>query len=152
MPLIKSVLVDEIRKISDEKYSNFEGFPKSAIEVATRWSEAINKYGSLVLPKSTTSEIAKQALKEAFLGLSSNALIIFPSGLMTYSTQLALGMSPSFIGKPPVILIDLSLVYSLGFSGGSARDCANLMANLIDLWFKTGTATNPSSGATTNWN
>jgi hypothetical protein len=80
------------------------------------------------------------------------AIAAFPLAFTNYAAQLGLGMQPNFSATPPPVKIDFSSVYLLGNNGGSAFQCANAMAGIIDVWFRTGLAVNNSSGVTINWN
>ena len=152
MAFIKSNLVLAIRAINDEEFSGFAGFPENVAEAAERWSLAIGNYAAAVTPPSTTFEPARQALKSQLLladSLGANAFII---GLTQYASILGGGMAPAFTATPPPIPIVLEPIFAAGFGGASAVTIANQLADVIDLWFKTGTAINNTSGATVNWN
>ena len=152
MPLILSSLVNNIRQINDEQYPLFEGFPANSIEAADRWSIAIGNYASLVIPPSSGSEAAKQALKSSLLSVPTLGEQAIVQGLISYSSFLALGMAPAFNAIPPPIPPVLTPAFELGFSGASAEQVANLLGSIIDGWFRTGTAINTISGVTVNWN
>ena len=151
MALIKSNLVNSIRAINDVEFGGFAEFPESVAEAAERWSLAIGNYASLVTPPSTTFEPARQALKAQLLLVDTLGANAFVNGLTSYATTLAAGMAPTFTGVPPPIPIVLVPIFASGFAGASAESIANQLANTIDLWFKTGTAINTTSGATINW-
>lgn len=154
MPLILSNLKVGISKICDQEHLLFQGFPSNTIQVADRWSTAINDYAALVIPASLNSSLAKEAFRIALLSISSevpNGAVLFKTAFSSYAAQLAIGMSPTFKGNPPPVPIELSSVFALGFSGGSSEQCVQMMSGIIDLWFRTGTATNTVSGVTTPW-
>lgn len=144
MPLNKSILEVELIKIMDkDDSSSFEGFPKDAKEVGERWANALDAYASAVTPPSTTPSAAKVASERIFATASpilANAAIVLPQAFLAYATILAGGMS-GYTGVPPAGVLDLSTVFAIGLGGGSGSDCAAEMANKVDIWFKTGTAT-----------
>lgn len=152
MALIKTDLVVSIREINDQEFEGFLGFPQDVSEAAERWSLAIGSYAALVTPPSITFETARQALKAQLLQAGTLGAAAFVTGLTQYAAQLALGMQPNFTATPPPTPINLVPVFAAGFGGASAEVVANLLADSIHLWFKTGTAINNSSGATINWN
>ena len=152
MSLQRFKLNVEIRKITDEQFILFQGFPKDRFEAANRWANAINNYGKPVLPISKTSDAATNAARNILLNVPQGGTPVFISALTTYATQLAAGMQPEFTGVPPIGLPVLEPIFKAGFAGASASTIANLLSVEINRWFKTGTAINNASGATINWN
>lgn len=154
MPLIKSNLEQSLRSLLDKDYVNFEGFPNTSTEVAERWSKVVNDYASTVVPFSTTSVVAKAAFKSTMLAITPsppNGLALLTTAFSTYASTLAGGMQPGFTATPPTSPINLAPVISLGMSGASGAVIAASLANVIHSWFKTGLATNNSSGTTILW-
>lgn len=156
MALVKSILLAEIRKINDPEYVSFEGFPVDSTESATRWSAAIKTYASTVVPVATPASMtlaaaAMAAIIVTITAAAVNGVTQLPISFTNFAVQVALGMLPAFVGTPPPVPIDFSSVYSIGNAGGTSEDCANEMANVIDAWFKTGTAVPSGGGATINW-
>lgn len=151
MAFIKSNLINSIRSINDEKFGGFLEFPEDVSEAAERWSLAIGNYAALVTPPSTTFEAARQALKSKLSLADSLEASAFTIGLSEYASILSLGMQPAFTGTPPITPIAIEPVFSAGFAGASAEEVANQLGEVIDLWFKTGTAINNVSGATVTW-
>jgi len=132
-------------------YEDHEGFPVSTEEAAVRWSTAFNAYASSVVPSSTTSSLAKSACESVLLSqLSATNPSALEVGFTAYVNQLALGMQPTFTAVAPIGL-SLASAFAVGIAGGSAESVATLMSGLIDVWFRTGTATNNSSGVTVPW-
>lgn len=152
MPLIKEKLVHELKKIMDPSYPEYENFPNKG-EVSIRWTEAIHAYAKSAIPAITpvSQEVARSTLLSAWQALEIDARIAFPAGLTAYTVSLGLGMQPAFSATPPSIPIVLDSVFTLGLTGESGSRCAELMAELIHQWFKTGIAVNNSSGATIPW-
>jgi len=152
MALIVANMETEIKKITDEKFLLFDEFPEDTIEVADRWSSAVDVYGSVVIPSSTTANQAKEAFKKLMLGITlGTALPIFVSAFTAYTAALAAGMAPSFTGVPPPVPIILAPVFEIGNAGGSAEDVAKAMAQVIDIYFRTGTAIPVPSGSPIIW-
>jgi hypothetical protein len=153
MALNKNILKTEIKKITDKSFDQFEGFPETDPNVGIRWSLAINEYAKSILPVSITSEVAKEAFKTAMSGSSipGVGLVAFPAAFTAYATALATGMSPAFVAVPPPIPIVLAPIFVLGLSGEIAEVCASAMSDVIDEWFKTGTATPSGGGNVVNW-
>jgi hypothetical protein len=151
MALISNTLVNGIRAINDQEYSGFAEFPESVAEAADRWATAINNYASLVTPPSATATLAKEALKAQLLLVDTLGVDAFVNGLSAYASALAGGMAPAFTGTPPPVSIVLAPIFASGFAGASSETQANAIASAIDLWFKTGTAINTTSGVTVTW-
>lgn len=152
MPLVSSILVSEIRKISDLEFSGHEGFPKTNNEAASRWASAFDVYASQVIPASVSSSVAKAAMRVALTGLINSANpASLEIGMNAYATALAVGMAPVFVAIPPPAPLVLTSAFAIGLAEGSAVDVANSMASLIDVWMKTGTATPSVGGSPIPW-
>ena len=152
MPLVKETLVNALKNL----VSNVNNFPDSYEQAAVNFSNAINNYGSLVVPPSTTSELAKQAFVSAFIASKpKQSLEILVDAISAYCISLATGMVPTFVGVPPAttpaLKSALNIAGQIALNGGSADDWASAAATAIDTYFKTGTATNSSTGATITW-
>lgn len=152
MPLIKENLKKEIVKIIDAESPIHEGFPSSVVDASVRWANAINSYASSILPVSTTSQAATISLQAHLTTVPSLGEQGFVNGLISYATVLASGMQPAFSGVIPPLPLVLTPAFSIGFSGGSSDEVADLLSSIIDDWFRTGTAINNSSGVVINWN
>jgi hypothetical protein len=155
MPLIKSNLKSSIREINDTEYTDFKGFPSNTIEVADAWSGIIDSYASKVIPTSTTASAAKAALYGQLLTISSeaaNAFLVLQAGITSYAVALAGGMAGAgFVGVPPPAPLILTPVSAIGLAGGSAEACAEAMSSILDIWFKTGSATPVAGGPPIFW-
>ncbi len=152
MPLLKQNLKNEITRIIDAKSPIHEGFPSSLSEASVRWANAINSYASSVIPLSSTSQAATISLQAHLNTVPTLGEQGFVNGLISYATVLASGMQPTFTGVIPPSSVVLTPAFSLGLSGGSSEEVADLLSSIIDVWFRTGTAINNSSGIVTNWN
>ncbi len=156
MTLIKDTLTFNFEKFMDQESSNFISFPKDNNETAESWANAVNEYAKLVIPSSVSGELAKQEFKKIFLGISAdlgNGDIIIKSSFTIYASTLAIGMTAGgFTGTPPPAPIDFSPIYPVGLGGASNKICMDLMINIIDVWFRTGTAVPISGGSLINWN
>lgn len=148
--LNRNKLLIEIRKISDEKFEEFEGFPESKQEAHERWSEAIKVYCEDIFPISTSFELAKKEMKN-FLNINQNPNSLGDS-ISVFADILAMGMNPNFNGISPNINLNLYPAFFIGFSGANSKEVAEQLSLIIHNWFLTGTAINSSSGATINWN
>lgn len=153
MALDLSLLEIELRKIMDPAYSAFVGFPATTLETIQVWADIIDAYGSDVEPTSSTTVTAKDDFILKFSDLdpqSQNGLDVFIEAMDDYAAELANGMS-GYNSSPPPISISMDQVSDLGLSGGSGQETSELLAQTIDDWFKTGTATPTSGGSTINW-
>ena len=151
MALIPSILENSLNLVFD---SDAKIYPESLEDAAVKWSLALNSYASLVTPPSTTFELARQAFIQTFLGMNApnSGLILFPQCFVQYAIVLSTGMQPAFTGVPPPNVPNFESVYSIGMNGGNSRAVISLLTTLIDVYFRTGTAINNTSGATINWN
>ena len=152
--LLAPDIVDLIREISDETFTEFIGFPIDQADSAAKWANIVDLTASGVIPQSLTASPAKDAFETAFSLIDAdlqNGLIVFPASFAAYAGILAGGMAPGFVGVPPGAPIDISPVIPLGLGGASAEVCALALANIIYLWFITGTATPSGGGSTIPW-
>lgn len=154
MALDRSKLVEELRKIADQEFQLFEEFPKTNLETADRWASAIDTYANKVIPSSTTSNEAKQSFIQVMKQVSPavDGITLLTQAIVNYATTLSIGMLPSFNGTPSITPLILSSISTIGLSGGSSRQCCELLATLIDQWFKSGIAINTTTGTPVNWN
>lgn len=160
MPLQRQILVQGLRSIMDKEFEGFSGFPKAPDHPKTeqrrqnKWATIVNRYGSMVTPPSSTSTQAKQAFKPPIAGVNNTVLGGGVSGLknalVAYVNVLGQGMQPTFSAKPPTKQ-ELNLKTTLGTPGSDGTAKATALATDIDIWFRKGTATNNTSGATINW-
>lgn len=154
MPLVPATLTAELIKIMDKESPTHEGFPENTVEAASRWADAINAYAQSVVPPSANAEAARSAFETAMLAVSADAgnfYTVIKAAFTAYAAQLALGMAPTFTGVPPPVPIVLEPTAAIGLAGGTGSAVAAAMTAIIDAWFRTGTAVNASSGATTIW-
>lgn len=152
MPLVKQVLENSLKNL----VSNPDNFPDSYEQAAANFADAINDYGKLVVPSTTTSELAKQAFVSAFIASKpKQSLDILVDAITAYCVSLATGMAPAFVGVPPtttpILQAALQLAGQIALNGGTADDWASAAATAIDTYFRTGTATNSSTGVTITW-
>lgn len=153
MSLIKATLQEKLLEL----VGNSENFPDTYAQSALNFGNAINAYGSLVIPVSTTSITALSTFVSTFIASKSKESIeILVDAVVSYCSSLALGMtSAGFVGNPPpssfVLKTSLLLASQIARQGGSAEDWANSASIAIDSYFKTGTATNIETGVIVPW-
>ncbi len=155
MPLIKSLLKNNIQELNDQEFPGFLGFPETTLEAATRWAEGIAEYATPIIPATTTILAAQEVLKNQLLTISneaSNGITVFQQALSDFASVISTGMQPTFTGTPPAIPLSISPATAIGFAGGTAEEVAEALSTIIDTWMKTGLAVNNSTGATINWN
>lgn len=152
MSLVKSTLVNGLRGIFDVEYSGFKDWPSSLDDAANKWGNTINNYARIVVPVSITSVVARTAFVAKFLLLDSvNDVSGMSDAIKVYADVLGSGMAPAFTYTIPNIGPDLTPVKMLGLSGGSSKQCIDLMSTIIDIWFRTCTAQNTISGGVVFW-
>ena len=158
MPLLSSVLSQELSKFMDPESASFEAAPKNGAEFAQKFSSAINAYASSLAPPSATLSVAQAALQGSLMTVGPPPGMPFPAaitaGMTAYAVALLPGMLPAFAGVPPIPPIGpliLAAVMPLGMSGAPAATCVAALASAIDGWFRTGLAVNTVSGVTIPW-
>ncbi len=144
MALVKSTLAAALKNIADNP-------PTSHAQAASQWANAIVSYASSVTPPSTTVSTGQSALQGVFTTAfaSNDAAPSMETAMADFGATIAGGMAP-FVAVPPV--------GSIGFAGlwsGTTDDtqaAADELAEAIDDWMKTGTATNTAvPPVTVNW-
>ena len=154
MPLIPTLLNVELSKLMIPENPQFVGHPNSGVaEVAQNWSNAINQYASTIGPPSTTAQAAKAAMLSVLLGgeAPNSWDVIMPLAFTAYAATLGAGMAPTFSAVPPINPINLSAAWNIPKEKSFDLVRVSTLVGLIDAWFRTGQATNNSSGATVPW-
>ena len=143
----------ELSSFMDPDSPFFDGFPENEYDIADGWSGAIESYIEAIIPPSTTSKLAINTFKVLIVGITIDSMFtpVLTSALLSFAAILAVGMAPTFIGVPPIIPIILPPVTTLGFNSTIHAPVIALLTTTIDLWFRTGMATNPISGVTIPW-
>ena len=153
MPILDSSIQNELLKIFDTEFSDFEGFPETSVEVADRWATAIDTAlnGQIiptVLP--TGYSTAKTSFQSTMLTLPASGIVAIQLAFTNYALGIVAGMLPAFIGVPPPVPIDFTPAYAIGQTGDN-NACAKMMGTIISLWLKTGTATPSGGGSPIFW-
>jgi hypothetical protein len=150
MPLVKTSLVNGLRKFMDAQYSSFDAFPAKENDAITAIIDAVDQYASNVTPMSKTASTAKSAMQETLTGMggANQAISKIQDGFTQYVTLLATGMIGSPVTAPAGAIVSTSIapsgkipidaVGNIGLNGGSSEDVANLIGTIADTWFKTG--------------
>ena len=154
MALVVSTLQDKLKQL----VANSENFPDSYELAASNFGNAVNDYGSLVTPPTTTAAAGLAAFISAFIASKpKQSLEIFADAVEAYCAALAPGMAPAFVATPPTPVAKIAMVEALNIAGeaakngGSAEAWAAAAATAIDTYFHTGIAVNSVSGVTIPW-
>lgn len=147
-----NTIAQEILTFGNGDDPEFNNWPQTIAEAAECWADVIGVTANQVVPASTTQAPARVAFINTFLTMSiesQNGYQVFAQALMAFATQLASGMTPAgFTGAPP----PQPFIFNMqGLLSNSSYEEALRFATDLVLWFKTGTATNISSGTTINW-
>lgn len=143
MSLVKKTLQTQLNNIIKDS-------PKNLQDGILRWADAIDTYAKEVNPSSTTNEEAKTIFISTMQSIPSGGLSIFESAIIAYAAQLGVGMAPNYTSTPPPTPIVLQSISLLGLNGGSNKQCTKLTVDIIDAYFRTGTAVDVSSNVS-NW-
>lgn len=147
--LEKGILKDEILKITDINFVGFEEFPISIDAAAERWANVLFEYAKEIVPPSATIVQAKDMARSQFALIGVNRKQ-FEIAITKFAEILKDGMI-GFTGVMPTFILDMEHIFNKGFNGASSETIAEEISEYIDVWFKTGTAINISSGVTINW-
>jgi hypothetical protein len=154
MPLIKVTLKDAIWSITEPRLFGKE-YPANKIEAVVRWSECFEEYTRTIIPSTTTLQAAIGAFRGIFITYSleaQDALLKLSAAVHAFAAALAPGMAAGgFIATPPPIPPDFVPVYIFGVGGGSGKECAEMIADIADAYFRTGTAVPAGGGPVVPW-
>lgn len=124
--------------------------PATHAACAKAWAEALGEYAEGIVPASTTVEVAVEILEEQLVAAfqTTNAAPRMEIAMGLFAFALATGMAGFEPALPPV---------AVGFSDQFSTkpethaQAAEEVANLIDTWMRTGTATPTGGGTPVNW-
>lgn len=137
MPLVKADLVDDLEsRLSDP--------PPTADECAAELAQAVGAYAADIIPASTTVASAAATLETALKSAYAQPSAIAPteSAFTAFASTVGSGMA-GFTAVPPSGPVGFATMDASTRSGAFEA-----LADKIDTWLKTGTAT-PSGGGTT---
>lgn len=145
MALVKADLADGIEAIGADP-------PDTAAECAQAWAAAIVGYASNVTPTSTTVAGAEPTLASSLTTAfeSDDAAPGMESAMAAFAVTVAGGMAPAFTGTPPPDPVGFAAQFA-GAKPETHAEAGSQIADLIDVWMKTGTATPSGGGAPVNW-
>jgi hypothetical protein len=153
MPLLLPTLVDELRKIIDNEFSGFEGFPTNDVQTADRWAAAFGTYMvGITNPPPGAGTIAghsagRSAMAAALAGMSvpGLAIVLLPLGFAAYAAAFAGTTAPFVSGPPPAPLVMPPLPPASGLVAATA------LAAVIDAWTRTGLTGLPPASPAPGW-
>lgn len=154
MALVVSTLQNKLKSL----VVNSNNFPKSYELAASNFGNAVNDYGSLVTPPTTTAAAGLAAFISAFIASKpKQSLEILADAVEAYCAAIVPGMAPAFVATPPTPIAKTAMVAALNVAGevaknGGSADAWSAAASMaIDTYFRTGTAVNSVSGVTVPW-
>lgn len=123
----------------------------SAGGCAQQWAEAMGEYAAAVVPASPAVAGAVAALAGSLAGAfaSPAAAAGMEQAFATFAATVGAGMA-GFVPTPPPTPVGFASQFAQPppLTGSAA---ASSMANLIDAWFRKGTATPVAGGAPISW-
>lgn len=145
MPLVPATLQSQLESL-------FAGPPETHAECAQAWTSAVEAYAAAIVPASTAVTAACSTLSAALASafqVENGAVPLMEAAFLAFGATVGGGMAPAFVAAPPA--------GPVGFAGhfadtyDSHADAASGIADLIDTWMKTGTATPSVGGSAVNW-
>lgn len=117
----------------------------SQAEAAGQWADAMESYATGVVPAlaagvmDTAKAALEASLTTAFASVSASATATaMEAAFLTFSTTMAGGMAPAFIGAPPPLPVGFLALLSVN-KDTKAEFAADWEA-AIDTWMRTGVA------------
>ena len=146
MALVKSQLANDLQAIFDDP-------PGDSSEAANLWGSAVGSYGSAVTPATVTGSDAQAALTgalvAAFADPNVDAAPAMETAFTAYGAAIGGGMAPAFVAVPPAGPVGWASLFEN--TTDNTSQAANDVADAVDTWMKTGTATPSAGGAPVNW-
>jgi hypothetical protein len=142
-------LISEIRKLNDPYFEQFEGYPESCSESAVRWAKVMNTYATGIIPPTSGIPFGEMDMRGIILSICGNDrydlfVTRFTSAVTQFTQQVASGI------MPPTPL-NLKPAFDYGMSGASGKEFAEKFAEIIDSWYRTGTARDTISNVVIFW-
>lgn len=128
-------------------------YPSDKSEAVSQWGAAIFEYASKIVPPSASQEPARRAFESVLSTYTleaENGLEVLSMAFISHASVLAGGMA-GFIGIPPTGSPNFDAVKRIGLAEGSSQECAELMASIIDSWYRKGKAQPITTGPTIPW-
>lgn len=128
--------------------------------VAQVWATAIQSYAAAIAPPSTTVAVAAVQLQSQLTPLFSTnhdqtTIQVFAQSVdaahLAFATTVGLGMAAAgFASIPPPVPLNFASLYAVSERPTGAVAAVDI-ATLIDLWMRTGIATNLITGVPLPW-
>lgn len=114
--------------------------PATALECGKAWADAVQAYAASIVPPSATVAAAAQALAAALGGAFSatGGLPLMDAAFAAFAAALGGGMA-GYAAVPPPLPIGFAVV--LASPASTHAEAAQRVAQAIDAWMRTGTAT-----------
>lgn len=122
--------------------SNFESPAADAAGCGQQWANAMKAYAAGLVPPSTQVETAAGTLAGA-LGAAFGSPAAIPAmelAFAAFGATVALGQAPAFTGTPPAGPVGFAAHFG-GAKPETHGAAGSALADKIDAWMKTGTAT-----------
>lgn len=151
MALVKATLASAIQALSESPPGI--GAPDPALVQANAWGDAIGAYFATITPPSATVAAATTTIKAALHSAFSTvggAGAGMESAFAAFGATVGAGMAPAFVAVPPAAPVGFAAFFARDPDGDAAQAAADI-ADLIDAWAKTGTATPSGGGPPVPW-
>lgn len=130
--------------LSNGLASCFSAPAADAAGCGQQWADAVKEYAAGIVPPVPTPALegAASALASALGGAFSNpsAIAGMESAFAAFGASVALGMAPTFAGVPPAGPVGFADQFA-GAAPETHGEAASAIAERIDVWMKSGTAT-----------
>jgi len=145
MPLNASGLKDDLEALASEPEPDIPG-------CAQQWAEAMGAYAASIVPASTAVAAATATLKTALESAFAlpAAATSMETAFLAFATTVGGGMAPGFVATPPPAPIGFATQFA-GPHPATHAEAAQAIADLVDAWMKTGTATPSGGGSPVAW-
>lgn len=122
--------------------SSFSSPATSAAGCAGQWATAVQAYASSIVPPSAAVNVAAEALESGLVTAfsSSDAIPGMEQAFAAFVLALAGGMAPAYTGVPPAGPVGFASLFG-GAPPETHTEAGSKVANVIDAWMKTGSAT-----------
>lgn len=134
MPLARPTLQSGLESAFSQGFTNYNAAGQA-------WADAVQAYASGIVPPSAQVAAAASALSGALATAfqAENAAGPMEAAFAAFVATVGVGMAPAYTATPPAGAIGFAAIFAS--TKNTHSQAADEIANAIDAWMKTGTAT-----------
>lgn len=145
MPLATGALQGGLASLFADPADDYAG-------CASAWVAAVKDYAAGIVPASAAVNGAAAALEGALAGAFATPAAApgMEAAFAAFALAVGGGMAPAFVATPPAGPVGFVSLFA-GPKPATHAEAASNIANLIDSWMRSGTATPSVGGSPVTW-